>query len=175
MCHPDLLCIQKKSKTRCKPPLLSDQILFLPQKCRFYRLFTLQLVLNRCLNHTVEQVAEPKQWIKLFLVFEGRLRRSCRFFRCVCNSHDKFLESLEDGALIYSIERFMKGELHQIKLFIVVRLLYFHCGILCYENNVITESTDSNEPNHREDIKVSLHLQKSAWMITDSTKSSIFN
>lgn len=96
------------------------------------------------LNHAVEQVTEPKQRIKLFLVFECKLRRSRRFFLCVCNSHDKFLESLEDGALIYSIERFMKGELHHIKLFIVVRLSYFHCGILCYENNVITESTDSN-------------------------------
>lgn len=56
------------------------------------------------LNHAVEQVTEPKQRIKLFLVFECKLRRSCRFFLCVCNSLNKFLESLEDRALIYSIE-----------------------------------------------------------------------
>lgn len=56
-------------------------------------------------------------------------------------SPNRFLESLEDSALMYSTERFMKGELDCIKLFIEVRLLYF---IVCYRNNVTTKSTDYN-------------------------------
>lgn len=56
----------------------------------------------------------------------------CVFF----TSHNRFLESLEDSALMYSMETFMKGELDRIKLFIEVRVLYF---IVCSWENVTTK------------------------------------
>lgn len=88
---------------------------------------------------------------------------------CVCNSHNKFLESLEDGALIYSIERFVKGELDHIKLFIEVRLSYFIVGFfvtrIMQSQKVLIQISRTAERI----LKFSLHLQKSVWMITDSS------
>lgn len=42
-------------------------------------------------------------------------------------SPNRFLESLEDSALMYSTERFMKGELDCIKLFYRSAAIVFHC------------------------------------------------
>lgn len=75
---------------------------------------------------------QPKQRMQPILAFECKLGRSYTIVPCSFNSHNRFLESLEDSALMYSIERFMKGELDRIKLFIEVRLSYF---IVCYHKS----------------------------------------